>query len=231
MALRCFDDEQIKANNSVSAARMTSTETRGTGERRNALPTFRCQRAPGEIAPQGAQEEVALGLRGEELGARRPLALRRGGRRLLRRNLGLGAVEVRGDARLETVALKGNKEKAIMKNTRVHLKKHCAATGTQTKTNPQKRKATSLKATPAGLNATRAPPEEKERPSAIQGRRSPSPSPTPERQTGHTGGRQRLGKEAEALEVRLQVPAELHLHRLHPLLYWVHHLSYRPMGA
>lgn len=45
-----------------------------------------------------------------------------------------------------------------------------------------------------------------------------------------TGGRRRLGNEAESLEVRLQISAELHLHRLHPLVRWVHRFSCRPVG-
>lgn len=39
----------------------------------------------------------------------------------------------------------------------------------------------------------------------------------------------RLGEEAETLQVRLQVSAELHLHRLHSLVHWVHGFSYWPV--
>lgn len=49
-------------------------------------------------------------------------------------------------------------------------------------------------------------------------------------QGAQTGGRRRLGEEAETLEVRLQVSAELHLHWLHPLVCWVHRFSCRPAG-
>lgn len=42
-----------------------------------------------------------------------------------------------------------------------------------------------------------------------------------------TGGRWCLGKEAETLQVRLQISAELHLHWFHPLVHWVHRSSCR----
>lgn len=45
-----------------------------------------------------------------------------------------------------------------------------------------------------------------------------------------TGGRRRPGEEAETLEVRLQIPAELRLHGLHPLVHWVHRHGNRPDG-
>ena len=75
---------------------------------------------PGEIAPQGGQEKVTLGLGGEELSGWRSLLRlseerwkRAGGRHPLRRSLGLRAVDVRRDAWLEAVNLKKReKEKA-----------------------------------------------------------------------------------------------------------------------
>lgn len=45
-----------------------------------------------------------------------------------------------------------------------------------------------------------------------------------------TGGGRRLGQEAETPQVRLEVSAELHLHWLHPLVYWVQRSSCRPVG-
>lgn len=45
-----------------------------------------------------------------------------------------------------------------------------------------------------------------------------------------TGGGRRLRKEAETQQVRLQVPAEPHLHRLHPLVHGVHRTASQPGG-
>lgn len=69
--------------------------------------------APRKVLPQGAQEKVTVSPRSEKLVRWRSLLLRRGeagGRRLLSRARGLGAIEVCEDARLEAVALKDTKQ-------------------------------------------------------------------------------------------------------------------------
>lgn len=40
-----------------------------------------------------------------------------------------------------------------------------------------------------------------------------------------------LGKEAKALQVHLEISAEFYLYRFHPLVHWVHRLSYWPVGV